>query len=83
MNVFETVTFAPGQTVANLTVRLSPDDVFTEADEIFELYLGPGEGVYINPIAAANVVILNDDPDLPGVGILLYTCTTRFCDIIS
>ena len=69
--VQSTVTFAPGQTVATVTVVLAPDDVFPEPDKTFELFLGPAEDVYISPFAAASVTIVNDDPDLPGT----YVCT--------
>ena len=60
------MTFAPGQTVATVTVVLAPDDVFPEPDKTFDLFLGPAEDVYISPYAAASVTIINDDPDLPG-----------------
>jgi hypothetical protein len=63
--VSEVVTFEPGQPVAIVTIPLSPDDVFPEPDKVFEVFLGPTDGVYITPYAAANVTILNDDDDLP------------------
>ena len=75
--VSEVVTFEPGQSVAIVTIPLSPDDVFPEPDKVFEVFLGPTDGVYITPYAAANVTILNDDDDLPGrqkviIHVLLY-----------
>ena len=65
--VQRTVIFAPGQMVASVTVALAPDDVFSEEDKSFELFLGPVEDVYVSPFAAATVTIINDDPDLPGM----------------
>ena len=49
-----------------VTIPLAPDDVFPEPDKTFEVFLGPIEGVYVTPFAAATVTILNDDDDLPG-----------------
>ena len=62
----EIITFEPQQSIVQVNVILSEDDVFPEPDKVFELFLSPSEGVFITPFAAATVTIINQDPDLPG-----------------
>ena len=46
-------------------VSLGPDDIFPGNDTVFEVYLGAAMGVFVSPIAYANITII--DPDiLPG-----------------
>lgn len=67
VEVVETITFPPEEGVAFVTVFFTPNDVFPETNKTFELYLSPVDDVYISPLAAANVIIINDDPNMPGI----------------
>ena len=45
------------------------DDVFPEGDEQFEVFLSAAPGALVVSPAYAIVIILNEDPPLPGTTI--------------
>ncbi len=59
------VTFNPNQVQLIVDIGIV-DDVFPEDTEEFEVFLSASPGVYIELPAYARIIILNDDPDLPG-----------------
>ena len=68
INESKLLEFAPNQRSLTVTVRLV-DDVFPEGIEEFEVFLSASPGIFIDSPAFARIVILNDDPDLPGRGL--------------
>ena len=45
------------------------DDVFPEPTESFQVFLSTSPGVYIQSPAVATVVIIDTDPNIPGIAI--------------
>ena len=64
------VEFSANQVDVVVSVPLV-DDVFPEGLEEFEVILLASPGVFIDSPASAIVRILNDDPDLPGIYLIL------------
>ena len=56
------IVFPAGTNSMVVSVPFTADDIFHEEDKVFEVYLGASPGVFISPIAYANVTIENDDP---------------------
>ena len=47
-------------------VSLGSDNIFPGNDKVFEVYLGAATGLFVSPIAYANVTIIDPDLPLPG-----------------
>ena len=47
-------------------VPLGSDNIFPGDDKVFEVYLGAATGLFVSPIAYANVTIIDPDLPLPG-----------------
>ena len=58
----------------SVSVALGPDNIFPGEDKVFEVYLGAALGVFVSPIAYANVTIIDPDPNIPGEQHNVHMC---------
>ncbi len=65
------IEFQPGETLKQISVTINDDDI-TENNEMLELFLLPGEGVYLSPFPRA-VVTIEDDESKLHVVLCSYT----------